>query len=72
LSNFSCKTNNKKLQIIQNKCLKLVGKLPRLYSTKNLHKKFKIPYIDEFMHKLYTKFKIDSKKSKNELIVNLF
>ncbi len=37
-----------------------------IYNTKNLNKKFKIPYIDEFMKKLYTKFKIDSKKLKNE------
>jgi hypothetical protein len=49
-------TLKKKLQIIQNKCLKIIKNRHRRYSTFDLHQETNIPMIKAFGEKIYEKF----------------
>ena len=66
------KTHIKKLQICQNKLLKLCLKLPWFYSTKKLHEISKTDYIENKILKITNKFKINCNFSEIECIKNLY
>lgn len=65
------KTHLLRLQRVQNKCLKLIFKLPFFYSTKKLHQLAKIESFTEFSIKLIEKFKFNCGFSDNPYIVRL-
>lgn len=61
-----------KLQIIQNKCLKIILNLPRCHSTHDLHLRAAIPQISKQISKINLKFKAKLPRSENPLIRNLY
>lgn len=67
----SAKTHLNKIQIQQNKCLRMA--LNKKYSSKitDLHSSANIEYISEFIDKLSNKFYSNSLKSENNLIKRL-
>lgn len=64
----AAQTHIKKLQIIQNKCLKLINKLPWRYSTRQLHQDTKYDTIKNHMQKLNQRFDDSCTNSDFELI----
>lgn len=65
---YMAKTHHIKLQRIQNKCLKIINKLPRRYSTLALHQQSGFPTIEEYNTKLITKIASRSQNSDYDLI----
>jgi hypothetical protein len=69
---FDCApTHKKKLQIIQNKCLKIIQNRHWRYSTAALHEETNMPRIEEFGDKIRDKFLQRSRFSENPLILGL-
>lgn len=66
------KVHIQKLQIIQNKCLKIILNLPSYHNTIDLHKRASIPMIPNQIEKINLSFKMKTLSSKNPLIRNLF
>lgn len=66
------KTHRKKIQVSQNKCLKLIHKLPWRFSTETLHSISKIPLINELIDDHTESFIKMCKASTNNLIKDLF
>jgi hypothetical protein len=64
-------THKKKLQIIQNKCLKIIENRHWRYSTFDLHQETNIPLIEDFGNKIYQKFLNQCQFSENPLILNI-
>ena len=65
---ISCsRTHSKRLQILQNKCLKIIYNLPMRYSTRQFHEETKYPMIEDFLTKLNEKFKATCLNSPNPL-----
>jgi Reverse transcriptase (RNA-dependent DNA polymerase) len=64
-------THKKKLQIIQNKCLKIIMNRNWRYSTAALHEESNIPLIEEFSEKIYSKFIDKCRFSHNPMIANI-
>lgn len=69
-SNIS-KNNIKTLQVLQNKCLRIVGQFPRWTPIKTIHETLEIPTIDEFIKTLTEKFFEKCTFNENNLINNL-
>jgi hypothetical protein len=70
---FDCATTHKKkLQIIQNKCLKIIKNRHWRYSTDALHEETNMPRIEDFGIKIHDKFMHRSRFSENPLILGLF
>jgi hypothetical protein len=70
---FDCApTHKKKLQIIQNKCLKIIENRHWRYSTATLHEDTDIPKIEDFGSKICGKFKLRCRNSDNPYISELF
>lgn len=65
------KTHINKLQITQNKCLRMVLSAPYVTEISSLHEKTNLPYIDEFIDQLTENFYKKSQFSKNKLIKKL-
>ena len=65
------KTYLKKLQIIQNKNLKVIFNLPRRYPTTLLHNKFKQEMLKDVLDKLTSRFEDRNRSSNFDLIRNL-
>lgn len=67
----TAKTHMNKIQVMQNKCLRMVHSAP--YSTRiaDLHKKFKVPYVYDYIKELTRKFYDKVKFIENPLIKNL-
>lgn len=61
----------KKLQVMQNKCLRMALNAPYRTRITSLHKKAKIPTIKSFIDKLTKSFYEKSAKSNNKLISSL-
>lgn len=66
------KTRLKKLQIIQNKCLKQINNLPWRFRTEELHTLTEYPKINELLEKHENKFKERCESSTFEMINSLF
>ena len=49
-------TNRKRLQVAQNKLLRMIQDVPRYTSTQQIHKNSNIEKIDELLEKLTTNF----------------
>lgn len=64
-------SHRKKLQIIQNRCLKIICNLPRRFSTSRLHGLTGIPLMNEFLLSSQTKFIDNCANSSANLIRNL-
>lgn len=64
-------THIKKLQVIQNKSLKLINKLPWRFSTKLLHQSTRYPTIFSFMETTADKFRYNCSVSNYDLIREL-
>lgn len=62
----------KQLQVVQNRCLKLIHNLPRLYRTAKLHEETRYPTIKELINTHSTKFREGCEISAYELIQQLF
>lgn len=58
----------KKLQIVQNKCLRIIGNYPRYTKITQMHKDLQIHTIEEFILKLTTNFFSQCSINNNELI----
>ena len=67
----AAKNHIKKLQIIQNKCLKIINAYRKRYSTRLLHKNTKQDMIKSTIEKLSLAFHDKCKSSKYELIREL-
>lgn len=67
----AAETHIKKLQIIQNKCLKLIYNLPFYYNTLRLHAIDKIPTIKTTLSEKKTKYISRCNNSLNTLVANL-
>ena len=52
----TCKTNYNKLQIVQNKCLRIIGKFPRWTRIDHMHTTLNIPSISTHIYKLTLNF----------------
>lgn len=65
------KTHIRKLQIQQNKCLRMVLNAHYRTRTDKLHKKTNIPTIEDYLGKLTTNFYKNCSYSENKLIKNL-
>lgn len=52
----AAQSNRKQIQILQNKCLKIIMKLPRRFSTNELHSRTNMPTIAEFTNKINNNF----------------
>ncbi len=65
------KSHIERLQIIQNKCLKIILNLPRTFNTNNLHELAAVPQISRQISNINMKFRTNLLKSKNPLILNL-
>lgn len=68
----TAKTHIKKLQICQNKLLKMCLKLPWFYSTKKLHEKSHVDLIVTKINKYTNKFRTHCSISDNNYILNLY
>jgi hypothetical protein len=69
---FDCApTHKKKLQIIQNKCLKIIQNRHWRYSTAALHEETNMPRIENFGDRIRDKFLQRSRLSENSLILGL-
>lgn len=66
------KTRLKKLQIIQNKCLKMINNLPWRFNTNELHRRTEYPTIIELLEEHENKFKERCESSTYEMINTLF
>lgn len=64
----AAKTHIKRLQVIQNKALKMINKLPWKYSTDQLHHDTKYDTVKEFMRKTTQRFDVSCANSDFELI----
>jgi hypothetical protein len=64
-------THKKKLQIIQNKCLKIIMNRNWRYSTAALHEETNIPLIEGFSEKIYSKFIAKCRFSLNPMIASI-
>jgi hypothetical protein len=49
---FTAETHFLKLQRLQNKVLRTIGKLPRRTPVRNLHMAFQIPYVYDYITKI--------------------
>jgi Reverse transcriptase (RNA-dependent DNA polymerase)/Endonuclease-reverse transcriptase len=67
----SAKCHIKKLQTVQNKCLRMVLNAPLRTRIKTLHDRTNLPMLDEFIGKLTENFYIRSSYSNNKLISRL-
>lgn len=68
----SCaKTHIKKLQIIQNKMLKIIMNLPMWFSTRALHSLTNIPLLVDYIHILSTKYYNNCRMSENPILQQL-
>lgn len=67
----SATTHIKKLQVVQNKSLKLINKLPWRFSTDLLHQTTRYPKIFSFMEETAEKFKYKCSQSNYDLIRQL-
>lgn len=65
------KTHIKKLQVVQNKTLKIIYKLPRLYRTRELHSRYSQQTIKEIIDSQNLAFSNKCSISEYELIQNL-
>ena len=65
------KTHFNKLQIMQNKCLRMVTSSPFHTRITELHSKTKVPYVRDFVDKSTEKFYCSTKSHENDLIRNL-
>lgn len=65
------KTYMKKLQIIQNKNLKIIFNLPRRYPTTHLHVNYKQDLFNTLVNKLTTRFEDKNRSSNIEILRNL-
>lgn len=52
----AAQSNRKQIQILQNKCLKIIMRLPRRYPTNELHSLTNVPTIADFTNKINEKF----------------
>jgi hypothetical protein len=69
---FNCATTHKKkLQIIQNKCLKIIKNRHWRYSTFDLHQETNMPMIEAFGEKIYGNFMQRCRFSENPLILDI-
>lgn len=68
----AAKTNIQKLQIIQNKCLKIINNHPFYYSTSTLHQETKYEMITEILNKYSNNLRNKCQISQYELINELF
>jgi hypothetical protein len=66
------KSHISKLQISQNKVLKIMLNLPFFYSTKKLHEKTKISFIESMAKGLFENYNNKLQFSNNDLIKNLY
>jgi hypothetical protein len=64
-------THKKRLQIIQNKCLKIIMNRHWRFSTSTLHEETNIPLLEEFSERVYSKFIAKCRFSGNPLIANI-
>lgn len=64
-------THKKRLQIVQNRCLKIIRNLPRRYPTNVLHLECSLETIAEFISRLDIKFTTSCLLSNNAIIRNL-
>ena len=64
----TCKTNYDKLQIQQNKFLRLTGKYPMYYPVYKIHKELNIEYFSDFVKKLSTDYFCNFKSHCSTLI----
>lgn len=69
--NGCAETHIKKLQMIQNKCFKIICNLPRSYPTHSLHRLVNLPTIKEQISKTTLNFNKKLPLSKNKLIRSL-
>ena len=69
--NFTCDSNIKKLQIVQNKCLRIIGNYPRYTPCYIMHEQLNIEYIYNFIRNISTNFFSKIKDNKNQLISNI-
>ena len=67
----SAKTHIAKLQVTQNKCLRMVLNAPYITKITELHEKSNIPYMTEYIDKLTNSFYDKANISKNSLIKRL-
>ena len=67
----SARCHINKLQVVQNKCLKLINRLPWWHSTDRLHKETKYPRITDYMQTLADNFSNKCANSSFELIREL-
>ena len=65
------KIYKKKLQVIQNRCLKLIYGLPKRFSTIELHQKANLPTIETFMNHINLKFRLKLSSIPNPIVQNL-
>lgn len=65
------KTHKRKIQVFQNKCLRMVLNAPFWTKTDDMHKELNIPTIDEYIDKLTNNFYKSSAHSKNKLVARL-
>lgn len=65
------KTHLKRLQIVQNKCLRMALNAPYRTHISELHREAKMPMIDEFLKKLSNSFYEKAELSENPLIKRL-
>lgn len=70
-SNKCAKTHIKKLQVIQNKNLKIIFNLPRRYSTNRLHRNFKQDMLTTVFSNLSQRFEDRNSSSIYDIIRNL-
>ena len=66
------KSHIEKLQVIQNKCLKIILNLPRTFNTNELHKCAAVPQISQQISKINLKLRSKLLRSDNLLIRNLY
>lgn len=67
----AAKTNLKKLQVIQNKCLKIINKLPWRFSTNELHSSTGFKKLAEHLTEIKNKFNARCASSVYPLILDL-
>jgi Reverse transcriptase (RNA-dependent DNA polymerase) len=65
-------THRRKLQIIQNKCLKIINNRHWRYSTSALHDESGVPLIQDFGNRIIERFLLRSRSSDNPLITDIF